>query len=91
MECLTPAHYGPDGATPLCGEESSDTEVAVLLEMVTRCDTCLELVAEDLADSKEYRAGASTARMRSEARPVESGGRQLVRQPRPRGPLYLRR
>ena len=45
MECLTPAHYGPGGATPLCGEESSDTEVAVLLEMVTRCDMCLGLVA----------------------------------------------
>ena len=50
VECLTPIHYAPDGATPLCGEESSDIEVAVLPEMVVRCNVCLEHVAEDLVD-----------------------------------------
>ena len=82
MECLTPIHYAPVGVTPLCGEESSDIEVAVLPEMVTRYDVCLELVAEGLADHSQYQGRCLHCR---EAITAQGGvqWRRVVRHPCP--------
>ena len=82
MESLAPVHYAPDGATPLCTEESSDAEVAVLPAIVTRCDSCLELVTEDLADANEYLGQCLQCRKEI---PAQGGvaWRRAVRQPCP--------
>ena len=46
-------HYAP-GHTPLCGEDIADAICTYEPAAVAGCTSCLELVAEDLADDSEY-------------------------------------
>ena len=53
IEDVLPVHYAPDGERPLCGDYCH-TVVSDRPELVRGCEECLQLVAEDLADTNWY-------------------------------------
>ena len=80
-EEATVVHYGP-GDRPLCGNESPFAVYTDEPDQVAGCDECLELVAEDLQDTNDYRGHCLHCRQEITAQ----GGvewRRVVRAPCP--------
>ena len=74
-------HYGP-GDRPLCGNESPFAVYTDEPDLVAGCDECLELAAEDLQDTNDYRGRCRHCRQEITAQ----GGvewRRVVRSPCP--------
>ena len=75
------SHYAP-GDRPLCGNDSWSGVITADPDQVSGCDDCLELVAEDLQDHKDYHGHCLHCRQEVSA----TGGvewRRAVRRPCP--------